>query len=146
MSFRDYASGISLADCSKLAINWKNDNDVTICMSISLLVMELWRLSFIRDWPEIQKSEIPSSEFWWISGQPQCPDIRDTKFHKMSLMKCYWMVQNTRVTAFYRFWVIIFWVINSGDKFLVFSLECWFIRTKFFFHCIFSLLSWTLIH
>ena len=72
--------------------------------------------SFIRDWPEIQKSEIPSSEFWWISGQPQCPDIRDTKFHKMSLMKPYWMLQNTRFTAFYCFWVIIFWVINSGDK------------------------------
>ena len=24
-------SGIRLLDCSKLAINWKNDNDVTIC-------------------------------------------------------------------------------------------------------------------
>ena len=26
----DYASGIRLPDCSKLAINHKNDNDVTI--------------------------------------------------------------------------------------------------------------------
>ena len=25
-----YASGIRLPDCSKLAVNWKNDNDVTI--------------------------------------------------------------------------------------------------------------------
>ena len=27
-------------------------------MSISLLVLELWQFSFIRAWPEIQKSEI----------------------------------------------------------------------------------------
>ena len=35
--------------------------------SISLLVLELWQF-FIRDWQEIWKSEIPSSEFWAISG------------------------------------------------------------------------------
>ena len=31
-------------------------------MSVSSLVLELWQLSFIRDWPEIRKSEIPQSE------------------------------------------------------------------------------------
>ena len=30
VSFTDYASGIRLPDCSKLAINWKNGNDITI--------------------------------------------------------------------------------------------------------------------
>ena len=30
ISFTDYASGIQLPDCSKLAVNWKNGNDVTI--------------------------------------------------------------------------------------------------------------------
>ena len=29
--FTDSASGIQLLDSSKLAINWKNDNEVTIC-------------------------------------------------------------------------------------------------------------------
>ena len=29
--FTDHASGIQSLDCSKLAINWKNDNDITIC-------------------------------------------------------------------------------------------------------------------
>ena len=29
-SFTDYASGIQLPDCSKWAINWKNDNDLSI--------------------------------------------------------------------------------------------------------------------
>ena len=32
-------------------------------MSISSLVLELWQFSFIRDWPEIRKSEIPPSDF-----------------------------------------------------------------------------------
>ena len=29
--FTDYASGIQLLDCSKLTINWKKDNNITIC-------------------------------------------------------------------------------------------------------------------
>ena len=37
-------------------------------MSISSLVLELWQFSFIRDWPEIKKSEIPSPEFFSASG------------------------------------------------------------------------------
>ena len=104
MSFTDYASGISPPDWSKFPINWKNDNDVKICMSISLLVMELWQFSFIRDWPEIQILEIPSSEFWQISGH--WGELGIPNFTGMSIMKCYWMLQNTRVSAFYRFWVI----------------------------------------
>ena len=93
MTFADSVSGIQPTDCSKLAQNQKNDNDVTIFrndvivnffyvvlfllsgwvtgpsfMSISSLVLELWQFSFIRDWPEIRKSEIPPSEFCPISG------------------------------------------------------------------------------
>ena len=89
VSFTDYASKIWLSGFSKLAINWKNDNDVTICrndvkvnffhvflsllsslvtgpsfMSISSLVLELWQFTFIRDWSEIGISELHSSEFW----------------------------------------------------------------------------------
>ena len=92
VSFTDYASGIRLPNCSKLAINRKNDNDATICwndviinifdvilfllsslgtgqsfMSISSLVLELWQFTFIIDWPEIRKSEIPPSEFCLMS-------------------------------------------------------------------------------
>ena len=72
--FTDYESGIWLPDCSKLAINWKNDNDATILrhdaianffdvvlfflsslvtgtsfMSVLSLVLELQQFSFIRD-------------------------------------------------------------------------------------------------
>ena len=126
-------SGIWLLDCSKLAINWKNDNDVTISdmtspsnffdvvffllwvlvtglsfMSISSLFLELWQFSVIRDWPDIWKSEIPPSEFCPISGDWDKLRIPDLAW--MSLITCYWMLQNARATvftvSFYRFWVI----------------------------------------
>ena len=86
INFTDYASGIWLPNCSKLAKNQKNCNEVTIFwhgfivnffqslftgpifLSISSLVLELWQFSFIRDWPEIQKSEVHLSGFCPISG------------------------------------------------------------------------------
>ena len=67
-------------------------------MSISSLILELWHFSFIRDWQEIRKSEIPPSEFCPISrdwGESEIPNLA-----QMSLIKCYWMLQNARVTAF----------------------------------------------
>ena len=38
-------------------------------MSILSLVLELWQFPFIKDWPEILKSEIPTSEIFPISGE-----------------------------------------------------------------------------
>ena len=67
-------------------------------MSISWVVLELIQFSFIRDWPEIQKSEIPPSEFCPISGDWMKLEISNMAL--ISLMKCYWMLQNARVTAF----------------------------------------------
>ena len=121
-------SGIQLLDCSKMTINWKNDTDIRICrhevitkffnvalfllsslvsgpsfMSVSSLVLELWQFSFIRDWPEIRKSDIPLSEFCQISrdwGELGIPNLT-----QVSLIKRLWLLQNARVT-FYRFWVI----------------------------------------
>ena len=117
VSFTDYACGTCLPNCPDLAINPENDNDVAIrwhkaivnffddslvagpsFMSISLLVLELWKFSFVRDWPEIRKSERPSSEFCPISGdwgKLQIPNLA-----WMSLMKCYYMLQNVKIVAF----------------------------------------------
>ena len=67
-------------------------------MSISSLVLEFWQFSFIRDWPEIRKSEIIPSKFVPISedwSEQRIPNLA-----WMSLIKFYWMLQNTRVTAF----------------------------------------------
>ena len=66
-------------------------------MSISSLVLELWQFPFIRDWPEILKLEIPPSEFCPISGDWDELGIPNST--RSFLRKCYWMLQNTRVTA-----------------------------------------------
>ena len=63
-------------------------------MSMSSLVLELWPFLFLRDWPEIRKLEIPSSEFCPISGD-WIPNLAWA-----FLIKFYWMLQNARVTAF----------------------------------------------
>ena len=44
MSFADYASGIRFPDCSKLVINWRNDNDLTIFQN-DVIVKCFWRFS-----------------------------------------------------------------------------------------------------
>ena len=67
-------------------------------MSISSLVLELWQFSFIKDWPEIWKSEIPPSEFCQMSGD--CDKLWIPNLAQMSLIKFYWKLQNVRVRAF----------------------------------------------
>ena len=72
-------------------------------MSISSLVLELWQFSFIRDWPEIRKSDITPSEFCPISGDRG--ELEIPNLAQMFLMKCYRMLQNASY-GFYRFWPI----------------------------------------
>ena len=55
-------------------------------------------ISFIMDWTEILKSQIPPSEFFPISGD--WVELRQQNLARMFLIKCYWMLQNARVTAF----------------------------------------------
>ena len=64
-------------------------------MSMSSLVLELWQFSFIRDWPEIRKSEILRSYFCPISGD--WGKLKIPYSSRMSLIKFYWMLQNARV-------------------------------------------------
>ena len=64
-----------------------------IFMSISSLVLKLWQFSFIRDWPEMRKSEILPSEFCPISGD----------WGKLGM----WLNAGKRQGySFYCFWVI----------------------------------------
>ena len=51
-----------------------------------------------RNWPEIRKSEIPLSEFCLVSGD--WGKLGIPNLTRMSIMKCYWMLQNAGVTAF----------------------------------------------
>ena len=67
-------------------------------MSISSLVLELWQFSFIRDWPEIWKLKIPPPEFCSKFGD--WGKLWILNFARMSLIECYWILQNSSVTAF----------------------------------------------
>ena len=63
-------------------------------MSISLLVLELWQFSFLGNSPEIWKAEIPAS----LSGD--WGELGIPILAGMSLMKSYWMLQNSTVPFF----------------------------------------------
>ena len=128
ITFADSLSGIRPPDCSDLAKNPKNDNEVTIfrcrrlqfflfllsslatgpnLMLISSLVLELWQFCVIRDWPEIPKLEIPLSKFCPISGDLGKLWIQNLA--RMSLIEYYWiLLLNTEFQgySFYRFRVI----------------------------------------
>ena len=67
-------------------------------MPISSLVLKLWGCSFIRDWPEFRKLKVPPSDFLLISGDWGRLGIPNLAW--MSLIKCYWMLLNAKVTAF----------------------------------------------
>ena len=116
-------SGIQPPDCSKLAKNPKNDNDVTIfrhdvnvkffwrCF-VSLVKFSYWSkfhvniitgsgimtIFFYKGLTRIWKSKIPPSEFCPISGD--WGELWIPNLTRMSLIECYWMLQNSRVTAF----------------------------------------------
>ena len=132
VSFIDHASGIQLLDDCKLTINWKKYNDVNICwhdviifffyvnvfflsrlvtglgfMSISLLVLELWQFTTTKDWPEIWKSEIHPSEICLIFGDWSKLGILNLA--RISLIKCYRILQSTSITSF-----TIFEVFKAG--------------------------------
>ena len=111
VGFTDYPYRIRLLDYSKLAINRKNDitqfSDITPLsvffdvvlflllrlvtgpsfMPTLLLLPDSWKFSFVRDWPEIWKSEILPSEFCPVSGDWGKLNIPSLAW--MSLMKCY---------------------------------------------------------
>ena len=101
ISFTDHSFEIRLSDCSKLPIIRKNkktlefagmtpsSNFFWLCcvslvkfgcwsrvhvniMWLMILVLQLWQFSFIRDWPEIRKFEMPPSEFCPIFGDWNC--------------------------------------------------------------------------
>ena len=105
-----------------MAINWKKDNDDTMCHHdvivnffwryfVSLVKICYWSkfhvniftgsgvmtIYCIRDWPEVWKSEIPASEFCPVSGDWGKLGIANLAW--MSLMKCYWMLQNASTVS-----------------------------------------------
>ena len=128
ISFADYGSGIRLLVCSKLTVNWKKDNDVTISwhdviveffwryfvslvkfngrsfMSISSLVLELWQFTFIRDWPEIP--EIGNTPVLLLPDIWRLGRVRDTKFTGNISNEMLLNAAKCQGYSFYSFWII----------------------------------------
>ena len=124
ISFTDYASGTQLPYCSKLSINWKNDNDLTI--SRNDIIVILWRslVSLVKFsyWSKFPFNIITGSGFMTIfsfqfssvsskSGNRNNPvwvlpisgglrELGIPDLARISLIKCYWMMQSARVTVF----------------------------------------------
>ena len=109
--------GIQLLDYSKLAVNSKNDNGFTISwydiivkffdVVFFLIKFSYWSKFHVnvitgsgvmRYWPEFRKFEIPPSEFWPIYGN--WDELGILNLAHMSLIKCYCMLENARITAF----------------------------------------------
>ena len=116
MTFADSVSGIRPPDCSKLPRSPKNDNNATIFWH-DLIVKFFWRcfVSLVKFsyWSKFHLSIIIGSgivtiffykgltrnpEFWPISGN--WGELWIPNLAQISLIECYWMLQNTRVTAF----------------------------------------------
>ena len=113
------ASGIRLSDCSKLAINWKNDNDVTIfrhdviikffwrCF-VSLVKFSYWSIFHVNiitgSWiitiffykGLTRNPEIGNTPVWVLPNIWRLRQVRDTKFgmnFSNKILKCYWMLK-----------------------------------------------------
>ena len=116
-------SGIRPPDCSKLAKNPKNDNDVTIFRH-DVNVKFFWRcfVSLVKFsyWSKFHVNIISGSgimTIFFYKGLTRNPEIGNTpvwvcpisgdwdelwipNLAQMSPIECYWMLQNSRVTAF----------------------------------------------
>ena len=120
---RDHVFGIQLLDCSKLPINWKNDNDVKFCRH-DITIKFFWRclFSLVRCsyWFKFHVNIITGSKVMTIfvyKGLTRNSEIvntlnrllpnirglrevRNIKYDMIVSSKCHWMLQNTRTTAF----------------------------------------------
>ena len=68
ISFADYASGIQLPYCSKLSINWKNDNDLTIFRNDIIVVLSRSFVSLVKFsyWSKFPFNIVTGSGFMMI--------------------------------------------------------------------------------
>ena len=73
-------------------------------MSISLLVLELWQFYFVRDWPEIWKSE--HTFVWVLPDIWRLGQVGDTKLGTNVSNNMLLNAAKCHDYSFYRFWVI----------------------------------------
>ena len=122
-------SGIWLPDCSILAINWKNDNNVTIfwhdviitfcwCCFVSLMKFSYWskfhvniitdsRVMIISFYKGLTRNlEIGNTPVWVLPNIWRLGQVGDTKFGANVSNKMLLHAAKYQGHSFYRFWVI----------------------------------------
>ena len=129
MNFTDYTSRIWLPDCSKLAVNWKNGNCVTILKHdaivklfwrcfVSLVKFSYWSkfhaniitgsgvmtISFYKGL--IRNPEIGNIPVWVLPNIWKLGPVRNTKFGTNVSNKMLLDAANCQGYSFYCFWVI----------------------------------------
>ena len=129
ISFTDYSSGIRLPDCSRLTVNWKNGNDVTILWH-DFIVNFFWRCfaSFVKfnyysnihlhiitgSWLMTislykrltRNPEIGNSPVWVLPNIWRLGPVRNTKFGRNLSNKMLLNAAKCQCYSFYRFCVI----------------------------------------
>ena len=126
--FIDYASGILLLDCSKLAINRKNNNDVTVfrhdvivnflsgCF-VSLVKFSCFHKSHVNIITSsrvmtiyfcrrlTRNPEIGNIRVWVLPNIWRFGQVKDTKFGKDVSYEILLNAAKCQGYSFYRFWV-----------------------------------------
>ena len=122
-------SGIRLPDCSKLAVNWKNDNDVPnfredvivkfFCRCFVSLVKFSYRFKFhvniiigsgvmeISFYKGLTRNlEIRNTPVWVLSNISRLGRVKNTKIDMNISNKMLLNAAKCQRDSFYRFWVI----------------------------------------
>ena len=129
IKFSGFASGIRLPDCSKLAVNPKNDNDVTICWYDGIFkLFWIWFVSLVKFsycskfhvnittgagvmtiyfYKGLTRNpEIGNTPIWVLPNIWRLGQFRHTKFRTDVSNKMLLNATKYQGYSFYRFWVI----------------------------------------
>ena len=129
VSFIDYTTRIQLPDCSKLATNWKNDNDVIICWHVVIVkffwccLASLISFSYFSKFHEniitvsgvmtiffykgfTRNPEIENTPVWFLPNIWRLRQVRDTKFATNVSNEMLLNAAKCQAYSFYGFWFI----------------------------------------
>ena len=120
ISFTDYASKIRLADCSKLAVNWKNDNDVTLYWYAAIVILLIhcyftdtllicrhcWFMTIYFYKGLTRYLEIRNTPIWVLPNIWRLTRVRNTKFGTDVSNKLLLKAAKCQRYSFCRSWVI----------------------------------------
>ena len=102
----DHASGFPLPDCSKLTINWNNDNDVIVNCCYVNIITGSGVMTFFVYKKLTRKREIGNNPVWVLPKIWKLGHVRDDKFGTNVPNEKLFNTAKCQGYNFYRFWVI----------------------------------------